>query len=207
MVLPSRTVRISVGALSALVGLSAVVVGLAAAFAGPQINWVLFGFEIATLLAAVIGVLIARGMFADGPGLAIACVAGTVFIAAVLGWMGSRQSLATGSGDISLRWYLVGRVGVAAVLGGLAGWVVLCRDRRSWPLLTRSVLLGGPVVLLMGVYAVRPEMVRRVLGGMPGWLSGIMLTIGGLIAVVLISMSVHFLIRAFEQGRFEEAKA
>src|SRR5579862_2091732 len=56
-------------------------------------SWALFGFEVVTGVAATIGILMGRGRFADGPGLGLACVAGTILIASGLGWQGAGRQL------------------------------------------------------------------------------------------------------------------
>lgn len=193
-----------VGVVSAAVALSALGLGLGAVFIAPKVVWVLLGFEVVTLVAAVLGLLFALGRFQDGQGLALACIAGTFFIAAVLGFVGAGRQLPTADGGIPLKGLLLGRIGAALLLGGVGAGLVLMRDRRSWGYLGRSAALGGPVVLALGAYIVSPGKVTGLLGSLPGWALGLGLTVAGLLAVVMVSASVHLLVRAFELGRVEE---
>jgi hypothetical protein len=205
MALPPKSVRLVIGVLCGAVALSALALAGAALFAGPKVNWVLLGFESVTLVSAILGLLFARGKFQDGQGLTMACVAGTVFVAAVLGYLGSKGNLVTNGGDVSLKFYLLARVGCACGLGVIGAGLVLSRNTRSWNYLWRSVAAGLPVVAVVGAYVLSPGGVRGVLSKFPGWVAGIGLTVGGLLAVVLISACVHCLIRAFEMGKTESA--
>jgi hypothetical protein len=204
MAIAPKLVRLVVGVLCAAVGLSALGLGLGAAFAGPKVVWVLLGFEVVTLAAGVIGVLFALGRFREAPGLALACVAGTFFVAAVLGYVGSGRQLPLAEGGIALKGMLLARLAAAMVVGGGGGGLVLARDRRSWGYLIKSAALGGPVLLALGVYAASPVRVRGALDSLPGWLVAVGLIVGGLLGIVMVSASVHLLVRAFELGKLEE---
>jgi hypothetical protein len=205
MTLPPKSVRLVIGVLCGVVALSALAFAGAALFAGPKVNRVLLGFESVTLAASILGVLFARGKFQDGQGLAMACVAGTVFVAAVLGYLGSKGNLVTNRGDVPLKMYLLARVGCACVLGVVGAGLVLSRNARSWSYLWKSAATGLPVLAAAAAFVLSPGAVRGVLSKFPGWLAGMGLTVGGLLAVVLISASVHCLIRAFEMGKTETA--
>jgi hypothetical protein len=186
------------------VGLSALGLGVGAVVAGPQVVWVLLGFEVVTLAAAVIGVFFALGRFQEAPGLALASVAGTFFVAAVLGYVGSGRQLPLAEGGIPLKGMLLARVSAALLVGAAGAGLVLARDRRSWGYLIKSAALGGPVLLALGVYAARPVQVRGALDALPGWLVAVGLIVAGLLGIVMVSASVHLLVRAFELGKIEE---
>lgn len=201
MALPSKPIRLTTGIFCAVVLLSAVVVGAAALFAAAKVNWPLFGFEVATVVACLMGMGVARGRFGDGPALAITCAAGTIFVAAVLGWLGSQRHLSTRTGQVSLDYYLIGRGAAALGLGLIAVGVVLVRNRASWAAVGRSAMWASPLVLAAALLAVGG--IRRAVLGGPGWMVGIVLSLGGLGAVVLLSLSMHFLIQAFALGRLD----
>lgn len=201
MQMAPKLVRVVVGVLCAAVGLSALGLGLGAAFAGPKVVWVLLGFEVVTLVAALIGVAFALGRFQEAQGLALACVAGTFFVAAVLGYVGSGRQLPLAEGGIPLKGMLLARLAAAMVVGAAGAGLVLARDRRSWGYLIKSAALGGPVLLALGVYGAAPARVRGVLDALPGWLVAVGLIVAGLLGIVMVSASVHLLVRAFELGR------
>jgi hypothetical protein len=196
-------VRLFVGILCGVVLLSAVGMIVASLFLVDKPVWVVFGFETVIAIACALGILFALGRFQDGQGLALACVAGTIFVGSFLGWLGTQHHLTTSRGNIPLNTWLLGRVGAAAVLGFVGALLVLSRNPRSWSYVARAAVTGGPVVALLGVYVLRPSAVSGALSRLPGWAVGIMGTLGALVAVALISASVHCLIRAFELGRTE----
>jgi len=196
-----KLVRVVVGVLAVILGLCALALAGGALFAGPRVNWVLLGFEVVMIAAAVMGVLFARGKFQDAPGLALACIAGTVFVAAILGYMGSDKRLITNNGEVPLRWFMLSRVMAGLLIGLLGAATVLLRSRKSLVYLGKAAATGVPV-LLAGVAYLK---FRGQLAAVPGWASIITLAFGGIIAIVLISASVHLLIRAFQEGKTDQA--
>lgn len=200
---PPKLVRLSAGLVSAAVLLSALVAGFAAACApwlaeGQKPAWAMFGFEVVIAFAAVIGVLLSLGKFRDGPALALACVAAAVFTGSVLGFLGANREIA----GYSLRWFLLARVGAAAVLGAGAVACVLVRDRRSLPTLLKAGVLMAPVVAVAAM-AVTPAGSRLA---SPLLEAGAAIRVpvfvlGSLVLCGLFAASVHLGIRAFELGR------
>lgn len=198
-------IRAAVLILSALVLVSAVAGAVAAIWvptvAGERASWAMFGFEIVTIVAAVLGILLGLGRFTDGPALALACVAGTILLASGFGWQGAGRQL----GGVSLTPMLLGRAGIAMTLGLLAAYCVLSRRREAWSLAIRGVLLLAPVVVLMGALVV-PRVrawVEGALGQSPA-VQFLAVTVGFLIVTALVSAGGHLLITAFEAGRTEE---
>lgn len=110
--------------------------------------WTMFGFEVVIVVAAVMGLLFAIGHFREAPALTIACVAGCVFVGSFLGYQGSAGVL----GGLSLKLWLLGRVGVVVALGGVAVLIVLVRNRKSWAALRRGVALGAAPALVALVF-------------------------------------------------------
>jgi hypothetical protein len=88
-------------------------------------------------------------------------------------------------------------------LGLIGALLVLSRNPRSWAYAWKAGLAGGPIVILAAVYVLRRSIITGALASMPGWMAGMIGTLGGVLAVVLISASVHCLVRAFELGRTE----
>lgn len=201
-----KLVRLVVGLLGGAVALSGLAMAAAAVGVSPKVNWVLLGFELVMAAAGVMAILFSRGLFQDGPGLALACIAGTVFVSAVLGYFGSDRRLVTSSGgELSLKWFLIARVLAALALAMLGAMIVLLRNRRSLAYLAKAAATGGPVLLIGAVYVLAPDRVRAVLNALPGWATLIALGFAGVLAVVLLSASIHLLIRAFEEGRTDNA--
>jgi hypothetical protein len=196
-----QPVRLFVGILCAVVLLSALGMIVAALFLSSKPVWVLFGFEFAISVASVLGILFARGKFQEGQGLAMACVAGTIAVGSFLGWLGTQHHLTTARGDIPLNTWLLGRLAAAAALGAVGAMLVLSRNPRSWSYLLKSAITGGPLLILLAAFFVKRSAFTGALGHLPDWIAGLAAILGGLVAVVLISASVHCLIRAFELGR------
>ena len=167
-------------------------------------SWALFGFEIVTAVAAVLGIAFGRGRYSEAPGLAVACIAGTILVAAGLGWQGSGRQLL----GVSLTPVLAGRTLAALVVGGAGAWCVLSRDRRSIGLAVLGAILLAPVIGVAGVM-MRPAgqtLLNKLSAAGPG--VQFMAAVGGFaIAAGLLSAGTHLLIRAFELGRPTSKKA
>lgn len=198
-----KPARVVVGAICALVLLSAIGMTLVSTILVKPPVWVLFGFEIVIASACVAGLQFAAGKYQDGQGLAMACVAGTIAVGSFLGWLGANHQVSTTHGDYSLNGLLLIRAGAAAALGVVGAVLVLSRNPRSWGYLWKAALTGGPIVLIGAVYVLRRSVIAGAIASVPGWVAGMVGTIGGIFAVVLISASVHCLVRAFELGRTE----
>lgn len=202
-----KLVMLTVALLSGAVGLSALAFGVASLLLGEKPYWMIFGFEIVTMVAAVIGVLFARGKFQEGQGMALACVAATFAVSAFLGWLSAQGQLQIkGSATpVGLDGWLAARVGAALVIGALGAYAVLSRSPRSRPYLLWAMLTGGPVVVAMGAGFVARGRLESMLQSMPAWLTTALAGILGITVVVLLSAAGHCLIRAFEMGRAEKA--
>jgi hypothetical protein len=199
-----KPARVFVGAVCGLVLLSALGMIAASTLLVKDPVWVLFGFEIVIALGCVMGLLFAAGRFQDGQGLAMACVAGTIAVGSFLGWLGAaHHQIGTTRGDFSLNRLLLARAAAAVVLGVVGALLVLSRNPRSWSYVWKAALTGGPILLIGAVFALKRSAVTGALSSMPGWMVGMIGTVGGILAVVLISASVHCLVRAFELGRTE----
>jgi len=203
MTMAPKSVRVFVGVLCAVVLLSCLGMIVAATALSDKPVWVLFGFEVVISIAMVLGMFFARGRYQDGQGLTMACVAGTIAVGSFLGWIGTRHHLTTSRGDISLNAWLMGRMGAAAALGVVGAMLVLARNPKSLRYVFRSAVTGGPLVVLLGLYALKPTVITTAVSHLPDWAAGMIATLGGVVAIVLISASVHCLIRAFELGRIE----
>lgn len=187
-------------ALSALIGAATALAPLLTADQRPA--WVLFGFELTVLSAGVVGIMFGRGRFSDAPGLALACVAGTVLAASALGWQGAGRQVA----GVSLTPFLLARVALAAALGLAAAACVLSRapGGKAWRLAILGAVFGVPVVVAAAalVHPAGRHAIESALGTSAGVHAAVgvaaFLVFGG-----LLSASVHLVVQAFEMGRVE----
>jgi hypothetical protein len=200
-----RPVRLGVLAVSAVVGVSALWGVWDAVGQKPQV-WALLGFEIVTLVASVLGVLVGLGRFREAPALSTFSVAGTIFASATLGRFSAIVTRATdaGSEGQAFRQMLKdpmfdARFLAAALLAVLALCLAFGKDGRSWRKLLAGITAAVPVLVatvwIMGsgrAWLLAPVEgagdVARVVGSL----------LGGLALIVLASMAVHLMVRAFE---------
>jgi hypothetical protein len=199
---PIVAILCGVFALSCVVGAGAAgMLGRIVPGASPA--WIMLGFEVIGILTGAIGVLFAMGRFREAPGMALACVAGTVFSVAVCTHLAVRGTL----GPHSLAMLTVGRIGAAGVLGVLAAVCVLSRNPRSVGMLLKGVVLGVPTLAVVGALIVtRGEVVENVLKSLGNWGSVwrfVILSIGGLVVGGTLCASVEFVVRAFQMGDAE----
>jgi len=162
--------------------------------------WVLFGFELIVLIAGFFTLGWAIRGARDGAPLALACLGGSIGVAAILGYVGTNPPVV---GSMPLLPWTLGLLGVATAQGLLGGLLVLDRDQRAWGRLIRGVLLGLPVAALLAAMAV-----GSVRQGVVGWLSelpGAVQAAGVLVAFLLftglLSASVHLTIAAFAEAK------
>ena len=181
----------------ALVAVSALVLG-AASLREAKPAWALFGFEVVTLLAGVMAVLFGVGKFRESPGLALACIAGTIFVAAGLGWYSVPPVQGVGRvvTGVPVTPFLAARCLIAVGMAAVGAWMVLSRERRAWKPAIIGAVLGAPVAAVVVGYGY-----PGTRGAVSGLLSNpivavpAVLLLGGLLAA-----SAHLLIRAFEMG-------
>lgn len=195
----SRTIRIATGLTCGVVALTAIAGAVAAIVIPAPPGWLMFGFELVVLVAAVMGFFVARGRFNEGPGLALACIAGSILACTVLGYVSINRTL----GQFPLDLVVLSRLVAAGILGTLGALAVLLRNPgRSCPLMIKGLVLGLPV-LAVAAAIILPQ-ARSLLGPL-GRLQGPTRAIVALVAFaaagVLLSGAVHLVIRAFEAGR------
>jgi hypothetical protein len=169
---------------------------------GAKASWVLFGFEVVVVVAAALGILFGRGRFGEAPGLALACVAGTILIASLLGWQASGRTLMGRSLTPLLAWRAVASLALAAA----AALCVLSRDPRAVRRAGLGAVMVLPAVLVVAGALTRPG--RRILSAAVGQnpvQQVLVCTMGGLVVGGLFAAGGHQLIRAFEMGRRGEA--
>jgi hypothetical protein len=204
-----RAIQIVVGIICGLVLLSTLPTLIASVALSPRPVWIMFGFEVVVALACVLGLMVARGKFNEGPALAVLCVAGPIFVGAILAYFGVGRALTLSGREepISLTGWLLARVAAALLLAAMAAVLVLMRSRRCWNYAAKAAGAGAPLVLALGVAVMYRGPVASALGGLPGL---VQIGLGGLAAVVgvvLFSAAAHYTIRAFEEGRLDAEAA
>lgn len=194
-------IRVAVGLLSVVIGASAIAVALLALTANARPAWTLFGFEVVIAVSCWFGVRVGRGAYRDAPGLALACVAGSVVVGSVLGYLSLNPPTL---GGVGVRPFLGLRLLGGAALAGAGAACVLSRHPRSKALALKGVLLGAPVAAAAAVLivpALRAGIAPVFQLGPTAQLAlaaGAFVLLGGLLCA-----SVDRLIRAFELGRPE----
>lgn len=209
---PAPSARAVPGVLKGLVGVLCgltLLSALAGAYWGlaglwPRVSWPLFAFELVTILACVFGLLVARGRFADSPGLTILCIAGLIMTGGVLGWLGANKVHA----GVNLRPFMLSRLAVAGVLYALAA------ISEVWysPSARRKLMKAGIFAIVFlgvvgGMFALRHS---PIMDKMQGWREGVRL--GGLALASVIALigacgGVHLAVRAFTIAEEPEAGA
>jgi hypothetical protein len=161
-------------------------------------------FETLVLAAGVFGVLSGLGRFRDGWALSLICVAGTVLVCGVFAFVEIRANFGSDAGVAGLlKPYLAGRLGLAAGLALVASAAVFSRNPASWKALLRGLAVLAPAVAVLAWLFVTGGSFLGATRATPGAEAAriLMLSLGGLVLIVLISVGGHLLIRAFEHGR------
>jgi hypothetical protein len=190
-----RVLTLVVGAsvlLSALLG-AALAVLLPYFVEGQRTALALFGFEVVVAVAGTLGVLLGLGRMRGSPGMALACVGGTILVGSALGWQGAGRSLA----DVSLTPLLALRAAAALLLMASAGLVVLMRDRAAIRPAVLGAVLGAPVVLAAAAFAL-PAGRRTIEGLLSGPVETSLAIMALLVLAGLLAASVHLIIGAFD---------
>ncbi|MCE7974835.1 MAG: hypothetical protein DYG92_11030 [Leptolyngbya sp. PLA1] len=196
--LPNWLLR-TVSAVSGLLLVWAAVMAVLASLVAPRPAWVLFGFEVVVLIAGVIGVAFGRRRFQDGQGLALICIAGTVFASAVLSWLGNRQgvTLVESRGQASLLGFAVARVAIAGFFAAAATYAVLRRtpEARAYGIRAAAALVG-----LAGLGAAF-WLGRQQVASLAPFVAGGVKLVALVVGMILVCAGGHCTIRAFESGR------
>lgn len=205
---PPALIRVGVLVLSgiALVSHLAGIVAATGSFAATL--WGMLGFEVIGVVAGVLGVLAGLGRFRSGYGLAVLCVAGTVFTTAIFGlYLDARGNAQTPEAQSIVKYAIAGRLALAGALAGLAGLAVLARDGRSWGLLIKGALLLAPVLgILAWVGVTRASALRTPLEGILAPARTVGVVLASMVLMVVFAVGAHLCIRAFEITRPDDAE-
>jgi hypothetical protein len=171
--------------------------------------WLMFGFEMVTAVACILGVLFGLGKYQNGQGLALSCVGACIFVGAVLNQISTQGFLQTNdaSGGIGLRWYLLTRLAAAASLAVIGCGLVLARHKDSRRYLLHAAMFGLPLLAVGALAFMLRGRMATAAASLPSVVTALVLVVAGLGAVILISGALHCLIRAFECGRNDTTNA
>jgi len=202
--IPRPPIWIRVGA--ALLGLGlmgSVVFGAARALDSPL--WPIgLGFEAVILLSGAMGALAGFGRFRSSVPLALLCVGGAGLTASLLGHLNSGVSV--GATGFMGRFQAMAtdrlsgaRIGLCALTLALSALTVLVRrPTESTRRLVWAAATGAPVIIALAAWM--SPTVRSSVMSLPPVALAMGATLLGLLAIGLVSASVHFTIRAFEAG-------
>lgn len=209
---PTPLVRPTPGLIRGLTGLLSVLTMLTAiagvywGLAGlwPRIAWPLVAFEIVTIVGCVFGLLVARGKFADGPGLTLLCVAGLIMTCGVLAWLGANKVHA----GVNLKPFMLSRLGVAGILYALAAISEVWHSPAAAKTLAKAIAYAIVFVAIAGAFASFRN--APIMDKMQGWREAarlVGLAIAAILAVIGACGGVHLSIRAFTIAREPESAA
>lgn len=166
--------------------------------------WFSTVFELLVIGAAVSGVFSGLGRFREGWAISLACVAGTVLVCGVFAFVEVRANFGSDASVAGLlKPYLGLRLALAGALAGVASLTVFSRNPASWKLLLWGVVILGPAVGVLGWLGTRGSGLLSATRATPGAeaVRILALCLGGLVVVVMASVGLHLLIRAYEVGR------
>jgi hypothetical protein len=193
-------------ALSALPGLWVGIWGREAWGTGPIPLFA--GFEGLTLLSGLTAVLVGLKPRKQGFGLAVLCIAGAVFVAAILGSMMLKNA---SSSVPSLKNFVLIRLAMSAGLGALCGLVMIGSRGDCWKRVIIGVALLSPALTILGLIArQKGALVSEMFSGVGPIASMVLWTAFSVLLGVITIAGGHVLIRAFEltrEPKSEQAKS
>ncbi|QOI99745.1 MAG: hypothetical protein HRU70_04320 [Phycisphaeraceae bacterium] len=183
--------------ISALVGLSAAAVAVFAVILPPKPAFGVLGFELIALLAATLGVLLGLGRFAEGAGLGLVCVAGTVLASAGLGYVSLPEGVL---GAVSMKGWVLSRAAAAAGLTLIAVTGVLSRNPVMWRPFLKGCVLSLPLVLIGLLWlAGRHHVLVSPLAPLPGVIKALIVLPVGVVVCACFCAGLHLAIFALQR--------
>lgn len=137
--------------IAGLIGGATVISALFGAAAGYGKAWPLFGFETVCVLAGLGAILFALGRIRQAHAMALACIAGTIFVCGVLGYISIMREGLAGL-HMSPKYWGLGRVGLSAVLVVLAVVISILPNKSATRTLLRAILWAVPLVAIGAWY-------------------------------------------------------
>lgn len=192
---PSKPYRLSLAALSGLVGLSAVTTACLAVFNPAGSAWFMLGFELCVLLAAVFGVLSGLGRFKKDVAMIWSCVAGCVAVSSFVGALSAGRKLF----DVGLEPWMAARFAAAGVFVLTALFeATRAQAGRAWPLLLRGALCLLPVLVVAA--ALYRGWGSAQLANLNGLVRVLLFGIGFVLFGALLAAGIHLTLKAFDVG-------
>ena len=195
--------------LSLLLGVAVIITALGMSYTATILatspRWDLLAFELITLSAGIIAMLFGMGKFREGPAMAMLAVAGTIFAAAVLGFVGVGQQIAIkgSSAPMSLQTYVIARVAIAGMFGAMSVLIALTRTRQAFIAAAKSLYAWVPVAIIIAAVIYRGR-ISAALSGLPQFIPPTLGVIAGLALIGFLAAAIHMSIRAFELARDPE---
>lgn len=168
--------------------------------------WILFGFEVVVIVAAIFGWMYALGRPEIGRGLAGASVAGTILLCSGLAWLAvSKLSFTNPTAPQVVKMYILTRFAVAVWFGFVGAWWVLTRSRASIPYI-KSVVWGALIVGgVGGALVIFRGPIGNLLSTLPDAVRTTCQVLGLIFAAIMLCHIGHNTIRAFECGRVPDS--
>lgn len=186
-----------VGTVCLLVMISAAAGSVGAVFLDSKPAWPMLGLEGVSALCAAIGLGFYRGAYREGTGIALACIAGSIFMMTGLTYL-SLASAGIKLGAVSVKPLLVAHAGASLLLGAIGAANVLSRRAGSWPAVVKGVLLVVPPIVAT---ALAWKMGAQWVESLPGIVIALGSVAGAMILGGMFCVGVDFIIYAFTLGR------
>lgn len=197
-----RVIRVVVGLLGVAATLSA---GYGASVSYGK-AWAFFGFEAVSIFAGLAALVFAMGRIRLAPELALACIAGTLFVSAVLGYVPIRQGLE----GLPLKplWWAATRLGLAGLFAAVAVIMSIAPNSSAVWTLARAIAWAVPLAVVCAWY--KFASLAPLTSGQAGVLEVLRVLAVFVVAVasgVSLCAFVHYAIRAFEIAFPETSEA
>ena len=168
-------------------------------------QYLVAGFEAMTLAAGVTAILMGLRRDPDGIGVGLLCVAGAVFVGAILG----SKMLQSSSDQVpSLKNFVLLRLALVGGVAALAGLIKLGDRRDCWRMLAIGAGLLIPLMAI-GWLVVRrnTESLTKPIGHLGEVLQMVLWLLIAIVVGIMTIAGGHFVIRAFEMTRESGVKA
>ncbi len=151
------------------------------------------GMQLVSAFSACFGFLWARGAFAEGPGLALACIAFSIALCSLLSYVSFRGAL----GPVPMKLWLLLLLVFALAQVGIAAASVLGRNLAGWPLFWRASVFGSGTVLGSLIFM---SPISDVLATWAAWSRLSVQAFAAVFAALCVCAALHLAVAAFESS-------